>query len=104
MLEDYPVGLDTPDVPEPDDALDLPQRIELARTEHRAAVHRRGPRRVEAEEPPRRLEPLEQVVDIPRLGAGLGIGEIAAMIALGASLGHGLGAHTEAVRGREAPP
>ena len=54
-------------------SLDLPQGPELASAEHRAAVHPRRPLRVDAYQSPRGLEPLEELVDVRRLGGGLGI-------------------------------
>ena len=72
-LQNDAVALDAPHSAKPDDVLDLSQGLKLAGAEHRAAVHRRRARGVDPHEPTRRLEPFEQVVDVRRLGACLGI-------------------------------
>ena len=73
LLEHDPVALDPSHVAEPDHVLDLPQGIDLAGAEHRDSVHRRASRRVDADQAPRRFQPIEQVLDVRRLRARLGI-------------------------------
>src|SRR5580704_14992655 len=62
-LEKDPVGLDPPNMAEPEYVLDLTHGVQIARAEHGPAVHGWRPRRIDANEPTCVLESLDEIAD-----------------------------------------
>ncbi len=60
-VEGYPAGLDRLDMTHPHDVLDAPQLGEFGLRQDRAPVHRRVDGRVDAQQAPLRLQPIEEV-------------------------------------------
>ena len=70
-IEQDPVGLDPPNMAEPENVFDLTHGVQFAGAEHGPAVHGCRPRRIDANEPTRVLQSIDEIADARCEGTGL---------------------------------